>query len=189
MFINRTTSVRVMAKAGSTFFLRAKLEMPADGAFTEQEIPLGAFLNPLADQALVIHNIEVQIADASAPDTPPFIEDGILNFGWNLATSAAQTGTIWNATFLDDNSIVASGRYSVAANLTGGSSFYESQVRDMMPQTWTAGYTVASEALYLSGHASATSAGGAYNLSVVMECSQIKLGKNEAINLALSQTN
>jgi len=178
-----------MAKAGSTFFLRAKLEMPSDGAFTEQEIPLGAFLNPLADQALVIHNIEVQIADATKPETPPFKEDGLLNIGWNLTTSAVGSVGVWDTTFLDSNAVVASGRYSVSANLTGGSDFFESDTRDMMPQTWTAGYTVASEALYLSGHADGTSADGAYNISIVMECSQIKLGKSEAINLALSQTN
>lgn len=176
-----------MAKAGSTFFLRARLSMPANGAFTEQEIPLGAFLNPLADQALVIHNIEVQIADTDSPDKGPYKTGSIFNFGWNLTTAALGSQAIFDATYLDDNSVVASGRYN---NLVGAQDeYFEASTKDMMPQSWTAGYTVASEALYLSGSSPETTTDGSYELSIVMECSQIKLGKSEAINLALSQTN
>jgi hypothetical protein len=187
MFINRTTSEGGMAKAGSTFFLRARLSMPADGAFTEQEIPLGAFLNPLADQALVIHNIEVQLADTDNPEAGPYKTGSIFNFGWNLCTSPIQTAAAFDTTYLDDNSVVASGRYN---NLVGAADeYFEATTKDMMPQSWTAGYTVASESLFLSGQSPETATAGTYELSVVMECSQLKLGKNEAINLALSQTN
>lgn len=176
-----------MAKAGSTFFLRARLSMPTDGAFTEQEIPLGAFLNPLADQALVIHNIEVQICDTDQPEKGPFKTGSVFNLGWNLTTSQVGTQALWDGLYLDSNSIVASGRYSVMVG--AADEFFESDTKDMMPQSWTAGYTVASEALYLSGHADETATGGTYEVSIVMECSQIKLGKSEAVNLALSQTN
>lgn len=173
-----------MAKAGSTFFIRAKLEMANTGVENEVEIPLGAFLNPLADQALCIHNIEVQIADANEPEKGPYKADSVFNFGWNLCTSS-QLGN-FDTLFLDDNSVVASGRYSCFLDVDD--AYFESTTKDMMPQSWTAGYTVASESLFLIGHADDTSANGAYNLSIVMECSQIKLGKLEAINLALSQT-
>lgn len=178
-----------MAKAGSTFFLRARLSMPSAGTYTEQEIPLGAFLNPLADQALVIHNIEVQIADTDAPEKGPFKTGDVFNFGWNLTTATTVDETVWNSTYLDDNSVVASGRYNNLVGASGTDEYFESTVKDMMPQSWTAGYTVASEALYLSGHADEESDGGSYELSIVMECSQLKMGKSEAINLALSQTN
>ena len=173
-----------MAKAGSTFFIRSRLTMAAAGTENEVEIPLGAFLNPLADQALVIHNIEVQIADTSQPEKGPYTADSVFNFGWNLCTSS-QLGN-FDTLYLDDNSVVASGRLSTF--LDPDDAFFETTVKDMMPQSWTAGYTVASESLYLLGHADDTSANGTYELSIVMECSQIKLGKLEAINLALSQT-
>jgi len=176
-----------MAKAGSTFFLRARLSMPSTGAYTEQEIPLGAFLNPLADQALVIHNIAVQIADSDNPESGPYNTGDVFNFGWNLTTSSTVSQAIWETTYLDSNSVVSSGRYSVMVG--AGDEFFESDVKDMMPQDFTAGYTVAAESLFLSGLADQASTGGAWEVSIVMECSQIKLGKSEAINLALSQTN
>jgi len=169
------------AKTGSTFFLRARLSMPAAGGYTSQAIPLGAFLNPLADQALVIHNLAVQVADSSTAYSGPYDSGNVFNFGWNL-TTAEQTAIV----FSDDNSVVASGRYSCMVG--AGDEFFEADVKDVMPQQWTGGYVVASEALYLAGQADATSDGGAYELSIVMECSQLKLGKNEAVNLALSQT-
>lgn len=176
-----------MAKAGSTFFLRARLSMPSTGAYTEQEIPLGAFLNPLADQALVIHNIAVQIADTDNAERGPYSTGNVFNFGWNLTTSSTVSDAIWNTTYLDSNSVVSSGRYSVM--IGASDEFFESDVKDMMPQDFTAGYTVAAESLFLSGHSDGASTAGSWELSIVMECSQIKLGKSEAINLALSQTN
>ena len=173
-----------MAKAGSTFFIRSRLSMVAAGTENEVEIPLGAFLNPLADQALTIHNIEVQICDTNEPEKGPFKSDSVFNFGWNLCTSS-QLGN-FDTLYLDDNSVVASGRYSVF--LDADDAYFESTTRDMMPQSWTADYTVASESLFLIGHADDTSTGGTYEVSIVMECSSTKLGKLEAINLALSQT-
>ena len=173
-----------MAKAGSTFFIRGRLTMAAAGTENEIEIPLGAFLNPLADQALVIHNLEVQVCDSSQPEKGPYTADAVLNVGWNLCTSS-QLGN-FDSLYLDDPSVVASGRYSCF--LDPDDAYFDTQVRDMMPQSWTAGYTVASESLYLNAHADDTSANGNYEISIVMECSQIKLGKLEAINLALSQT-
>ena len=174
-----------MAKAGSTFFLRAELDMVAAGTYNEEPIPLGAFLNPLADQALVIHNVSIQIADATAPEAGPFTEDAVLNIGWNLTTASQND---FDTVFLADNSVVASGRYTVMSSQTGTQTYDEYDVRDVMPQNYTAGYTVAAESLFLGAHGSATTTNGDYKISVVMECSQIKLGKNEAINLALSQT-
>jgi hypothetical protein len=131
--------------------------------------------------------LEVQIADTNQPEKGPYKTGDVFNFGWNLTTSATGTEAIWDATYLDDNSVVASGRYMVMVG--AADELFESATKDMMPQSWTGGYTVASEALYLSGQADETSTGGTYELSIVMECSQIKLGKSEAINLALSQTN
>jgi hypothetical protein len=174
-----------MAKAGSTFFLRAELDMLAAGTYNEEPIPLGAFLNPLADQALVIHNVNIQICDSTQPEAGPFAEDQLLNIGWNLTTSSQND---FDTVFLSDNSVVASGRYSVVSSQTGTVTYYESDVKDVMPQDYTAGYTVAAESMFLSAHGDKTATGGDYKISVVMECSQIKLGKNEAINLALSQT-
>jgi len=175
-----------MAKAGSTFFLRAELDMLAAGTYNEEPIPLGAFLNPLADQALVIHNVSVQIADATQPEAGPFQEDVVFNLGWNLTTSSQND---FDTVFLADNSVVASGRYTVMSSQTGSPQTYvEHDVRDVMPQDYTAGYTVAAESLFLGAHGSGTATNGDYKISIVMECSQIKLGKNEAINLALSQT-
>lgn len=173
-----------MAKAGQTFFLRAELDMTAAGTYADQEIPLGAYLNPLADQALVIHNLNVQIADSTAPEAGPFKEDTLLNIGWNLTTVKQAD---FNTVFLSDNSVVASGRYSVLSSQTGTNTYSEFDVRDILPQDFTAGYTVASESMFLGAHADQT-AESTYKISIVMECSRIKLGKNEAINLALSQT-
>jgi hypothetical protein len=174
-----------MAKAGQTFFLRAELEMAAAGTYDDQEIPLGAYLNPLADQALVIHNLNVQIADSTTPEAGIFAEDQVLNLGWNLTTVKQAD---FDDVFLSDNSVVASGRYTCLSSQTGDKTYSEYDVRDILPQDFTAGYTVASESMFLGAHADQTATGGAYKISIVMECSRIKLGKNEAINLALSQT-
>ncbi|GAJ12586.1 unnamed protein product, partial [marine sediment metagenome] len=165
----------LMAKAGSTFFLRAELDMLAAGTYNEEPIPLGAFLNPLADQALVIHNVSVQIADATQPEAGPFSEDAVMNIGWNLTTSSQND---FNTVFLADNSVVASGRYTVMSSQTGTNTYFEFDRRDVMPQDYTAGYTVAAESMFLGAHSDVTATGGDYKISIVMECSQIKLGKN-----------
>jgi hypothetical protein len=163
-----------------SFFIRAKAVMPA-AAFVEQEIDLGSFVNLGVSKSTIlrIHAIEVQIADASDPEKGPYLDDGTLNVGWDLCTQQQTT-----LVPLSDKSVIASGRYMISENVR---VLFDSVGKDMMPQTWTNGYLVAVDTLYLNVDADDSSSAGDYNVCIVMECTLETATQATSTALALSQ--
>ena len=169
----------IMAKSDS-FFIRAKLQQTA-AAFVDTEIDLGSFVNLGISKSTVlrVHAIEVQIADDDAPEKGPFTNGATLNIGWDLTTQKQTT-----LVTLANKSVVASGRYMISDQTVID---FDSMVKDQMPQTWRNGYLIAVDSLWLASDADASSTGGTYNISIVMECTLENATQASSTALALSQ--
>tara|TARA_Y100000004_G_C8944630_1_gene425746 strand:- start:525 stop:1049 length:525 start_codon:yes stop_codon:yes gene_type:complete len=168
-----------MAKTDS-FFIRGKVTQTGS-SFTQSTEDLGAFVDALGKSVLRIHNIEWMVTDDSEPSAGPSIAaNNTLNVGVQLTTQS-QTGLVT----LDDKSVIASARwvYSRGTNAYSSIDF----TNDVAPQAWEKGYLVAVEQLYLGTAADASSAGGDYTISYVMECTVETLSEKAAMALALSQ--
>ena len=168
-----------MAKSDS-FFIRAKLTQTGN-AYVETEIDLGSFVNLGITKSTVlrIHAIEIQIADADAPEKGPYVNGATMNIGWDLTTQQQTT-----LVTLADKSVVASGRYMISESTNVD---FDSVSKDQMPQTWRNGYLIAVDSLWLSSDADATSTNGDYNISIVMECTLENATQASSTALALSQ--
>ena len=174
-----------MAKSDS-FFIRAKV-LQTGASFTQDEIDLGSFVNLGVSKStlLRIHNIAVQIADENEEMKGPIAAGAVLNVGWNLTT---QTQTDLVHAF--DKSVVASGRYELAANATissANSGYFGSDTRDVMPQQWRDGYLVAVDSMFLATEADQAADGGSYYVTIVMECTLENATQASSTALALSQ--
>jgi hypothetical protein len=172
-----------MAKSDS-FFIRAAV-LQSGASYTQEEIDLGSFVNlgVKSSTLLRIHNIAVQIADQNDEMKGPIANTAVLNVGWNLTTQS-QTDLV----HAFDKSVVASGRYEIASDLTGSEKYFFAQdTRDVMPQDWTNGYLVGVDSLFLSTEADQSSDNGAYYVTVVMECTLENATQASATALALSQ--
>lgn len=174
-----------MAKSDS-FFIRAAV-LQSGASFTQEEIDLGSFVNlgVKSSTLLRIHNIAVQIADQNDEMKGPIAAGAIMNVGWNLTTQS-QTDLV----HAFDKSVVAAGRYEIAANATLSSAntgLFAQDTRDVMPQDWRQGYLVGVDSLYLSTESDQSSDNGAYYVTVVMECTLENATQASATALALSQ--
>ena len=172
-----------MAKSDS-FFIRASV-LQSGASYTEEEIDLGSFVNlGVKSSTLVrIHNIAVQIADQNDEMKGPLAAGSIMNVGWNLTTQS-QTDLV----HAFDKSVIASGRYEVAAQATSPqNAFFAQDTRDIMPQDWRNGYLVGVDSLFLSTESDQSSDNGSYYVSIVMECTLETATQASATALALSQ--
>jgi hypothetical protein len=174
---------RHMAKSDS-FYIRAFVEQPA-ADYAQAEIDLGSFVNlgVKSSTLLRIHNLAVQIANKDAPEKGPIDDTAVMNIGWNLTTQSHSS-----LVHAFDKSVVASGRYEIAADRTGSAKYYFAQdTRDVMPQEWKNGYLVGVDSLFLSTDSDQTSDNGAYYVTIVMECTLENATQASATALALSQ--
>lgn len=171
-----------MAKSDS-FFIRAKV-LQTGASYTQDEIDLGSFVNlgVKSSTLLRIHNIAVQIADENAEMKGPIAAGSVLNVGWNLTTQS-QTDLV----HAFDKSVVASGRYELAAGAAPASDFFAQDTRDVMPQQWTNGYLIGVDSMYLATEADQASDNGSYYVTVVMECTLENATQASSTALALSQ--
>ena len=174
-----------MGKSDS-FFIRAAV-LQAGASYTQEEIDLGSFVNLGVSKStlLRIHNISVQIADQDAEMKGPIAAGTVLNVGWNLTTQS-QTDLV----HAFDKSVVAAGRYELAANATISSAntgYFSTDTRDVMPQNWRNGYLVGVDTLFLATEADQSPDDGAYYVSIVMECTLENATQASATALALSQ--
>ena len=174
-----------MAKSDS-FFIRASV-LQSGASYTQDEIDLGSFVNlgVKSSTLLRIHNISVQIADQNEEMKGPIAAGSIMNVGWNLTTQS-QTDLV----HAFDKSVIAAGRYEIAANATLSNSntgLFAQDTRDVMPQNWTNGYLVGVDSLFLATESDQTSDNGAYFVSIVMECTLENATQATATALALSQ--
>jgi hypothetical protein len=174
-----------MAKSDS-FFIRAKV-LQTGASYTQDEIDLGSFVNLGVSKStlLRVHNIAVQIADENEEMKGPIAAGSVLNIGWNLTT---QTQTDLVHAF--DKSVVAAGRYELAANATissANSGYFSTDTRDVMPQQWRDGYLVAVDSMFLATEADQVSDNGSYYVTIVMECTLENATQASSTALALSQ--
>ena len=170
--------------AKDSFFIRSTKDVGNTNTYHEKEIDLGAFIDVQGGTILKIHNIQVVWSDNTGRST--LIDDD--------TTAAAQfqllTQTQSDIVLASDKAVVASGR--VIAN--GGNfvvigshlptAVYEDF--DLNPSTFTNGYLVATETMYLGGSASTDWPGDQY-VSIILECTTEKMTKSSAMALALSQ--
>ena len=171
-----------MAKSDS-FFIRAAV-LQTGASFTQEEIDLGSFVNLGVSKStlLRIHNIAVQIADQNDEMKGPIAAGSVLNVGWNLTTQS-QTDLV----HAFDKSVVASGRYELAAGATAANDFFAQDTRDVMPQFWKNGYLVGVDSMFLSTEADQSSDNGSYYVTIIMECTLETATQASATALALSQ--
>jgi hypothetical protein len=170
-----------MAKTDS-FFIRKTVNVGDDGNFYQDTIDLGAYVDALGKSVLRIHNIAVSYSDVNAR-TPNMDSGASASTDFQLTTQS-QTELVLPGT---NKSVVSSGRMS-AVNQEGaaGVPSITSNDLDIAPQTWTNGYLIAVEQMYLGGASSTGWAEDVY-VNLVMECTSESMTKEAGLALALSQ--
>lgn len=167
-----------MAKSDS-FFIRASVDFNGT-TFTQTSVDLGAYVDALGKSVLRIHNIAVQWG--SPTETPN--ESGTNQHSCNAYQLTTQSQT--TMVDIDDKSVIASGRLQLHTDGTGA-VVVVNDVPDMAPQTWTQGYLVGVEQIYLAVDSDSANNLNISECSIVLECTVETLSQSAAMALALSQ--
>ncbi len=179
-----------MAKSDS-FYIRAQSDAASGGAYAQEEIPLGSFVNlgVKSSTLLRIHNVAVQYADGTiaggiSPELPIHATAaGGGKIAWQLTTQT-QTSMVSAV----DKSFVSGGAlmlYGDPNSTAHGVS--ASQDIDINPQEWRNGYLVAVDSMYLGTEAGGTVASGDSVVSIVLECTLETASQASSTALSLSQ--
>lgn len=166
-----------MARSTDSFFIRANVDV-ANGAFSQTEIDLGAYVDALGKSVLKVHNVQLAFQDATVLSRPP------LHGGTGDGDLAWQLSTQTQAAILrpSDRSIVSAGSIQCATVNSGGIT---TEAAGVNVQHFTDGYLIAVESLYLGGHQTGLTSNTA--VSIVLECTVETLTQSAAMALALSQ--
>ncbi len=163
-----------MAKSDS-FFVRAKVTTTGT-TFAQASIDTGAYVDALGKSVLRIHNLAVRYNVAGmalgAPGT------GSYNFQLTTQSQGALVGVF-------DKSTIATGTLAQATDAT--TLVMSNDNLDVSPQSWTNGYLIGVEQLYLGTQSGGTITPGDGDIEVVMECTVETLSQSAAMALALSQ--
>lgn len=166
-----------MARQTDSFFIRATLDS-TNGAFTQAEIDLGAYVDALGKSVLKIHNVQVHLQDATALQRPPLYNAGSGGeVSWQLTTQGQQ-----DIVRPSNRSVVSAG-LTQFGEVTGGQ--LSADAAGINVQHFTDGYLIAVEQMYLGAEQSGLTNNTA--ISVVMECTVETLTQSAAMALALSQ--
>ena len=176
----------------STFFLRSQVTAPATEARAVEEIDLGAFVNlgSTKPQVLRIHSIQISFTDAAG--TVPVVDAATSAADAKSAFAVAAITTKENATtndmpLLSDDETVFTAAI-VSSNLNDDKDQgITSSATDLAPQHLMNGYLVGVDTLYLYGIAD-DAWDESIVISVCMECSVEPVTRENAVNLALSQS-
>ena len=179
-----------MAKSDS-FYIRAQTNAAAGGAYAQTEIDLGSFVNlgVKSSTLLRIHNIAVQYADGtiSGGISPELPMHATAAGGGKVAfqlTTQSQTSMVSAA----DKSVVATGALMLYGNPNSTAhGISASHDIDVGPQSWTNGYLVGVDSMFLGAEAGGTVASGDSVVSIVLECTLENATQATATALALSQ--
>ena len=167
-----------MAKSDS-FFIRADVTT-TNGAFTQSEIDLGAYVDALGKSVLRIHNIQLQFQSAQTAARPPqYAGPNGAEVTWQLTTQTQSS-----MSYASDKAVIASGMLQLAEQLSSGGDL-STDMPGPNVQHWTNGYLVGVEQIYLGGQQTAIAADTV--VSVILECTVETLTQNAAMALALSQ--
>ena len=163
-----------MARSDS-FFLRATVS--TNGlTYAETEIDLGSVVNVLGKDILRIHNISVQYGNGS--DIPTAGANVNAATGYQITTQS-QTDLVP----MSNRSVVASGRLVVGTAAANNTSV--SDMADLSPSTFTNGYLIAVESLFLGTDSTVSAA--VDSIQIVMECTSETMTQAAAMALSLSQ--
>ena len=171
-----------MAKSDS-FFIRASVDTNGT-TYAQSEIDLGSFVNLGVTKStlLRVHNIQVQILDASDP-AHSILPAAASKLGWQLTTQT-QSALVYGT----DKSVVGSGSIQYFYDTTStahGVSMSESW--DQMPQEFTQGYLVGVDSMFLGADLSAAFNSGDVTISIILEVGLENATQSSATALALSQ--
>lgn len=165
-----------MAKSDS-FFIRAQIYTNGTN-FVEESIDLGAYVDALGKSVLRIHNISVQYGNPNVQALTNVNSSNVTSF---QLTTQSQTAMVT----MHDKSVISSGKLLVEnGTATPGVTTFMSESMDISPQTWTKGYLVGVEQIYLGADQSYDQF---QNIQIVLECTVETLSQNAAMALALSQ--
>jgi len=174
-----------MAKSDH-FYVRASVNNTSN-AFEQTEIDLGSFVDALGKSVLRIHSISVQFTHGTNPGYSLVLAaNSVTTLAWQLTTQS-QTDVV----NLANKSVISMGAQAfcngsgVGGQLTG---VYDQG--DRVDQTWSDGYLVAVEQIYLSmfgGAAIDWGAGVDPTMSIILDCTVETLSEKAAMALALSQ--
>jgi len=178
--------------AKSTFFLRSQVIAPNNESFPSAEIDLGAYVNlgSTKPQVLRVHSVQVAFTDSTglvpaikAADSPADAKSAFCNTA--IATKERSAGNMIPLLSDDETMFTAA---LVGSNLNNNvdQGIY-SDAMDIAPQHLVNGYLVGVDTLHLYATADDAWAESIY-VSFCLECSVEPATRENAINLALSQS-
>ena len=166
------------------FYVRATVNN-ATGAFEQTEIDLGSFVDALGKSVLRIHSISVHFNSITNPERPTALNAAADNtIFWQLTTQSQTT-----AQNLNNKSVISTGMSNFSCTNANGLTNI-TEVGDRVDQTWTDGYLIAVEQIFLSmdgGQAAGWSIANDMETTVVLDCTVETLSEKAAMALALSQ--
>lgn len=171
------------------FFIRAQVAASAADQYFEAEIPLGSFVDVMANSVLRILNIEGEWAcgpnstgnEVGAPPTMASNQAGDATWQLCTQTQAALVG-------LNNKQVIGKGQ--LWARNPDGSVNSPTQVHtdSHLPQHYSEGYLVATESIYLGALRSDDwELADDMVFNIVLECQVEKLDAKKGMALALSQ--
>jgi len=165
------------------FYIRATINNTA--AFNEVSIDLGSFVDALGKSVLRVHSISVHPSSQANPgETPALLANNNNTLSWQLTTQT-QTAMVT----LNDKSVISMGSSNFATLANAGNQTV-STVGDRVDQTWTDGYLIAVEQIFLGmfgGFAAGWAIANDPELSIILDCTVESLTSSAAMALALSQ--
>ena len=167
------------------FYIRAAVDNSLT-PFAQTEIDLGSFVDALGKSVLRIHSISVQFTHATNAGYPLVLAlNSEANMAWQLTTQS-QTEIV----DLNNKSVISCGAqvFCNTNNSTSLSGVFDQG--DRVDQTWTDGYLVAVEQIYLGllgGQSTNWGAGVDPEMSIILDCTVETLSEKAAMALALSQ--
>ena len=173
-----------MAKTDS-FFIRAKAAYDDAGTFNQVEIDLGSFVNLGISKSTLLRILALQVGyrDSEGIFFPaPTGVGKTANCAWQLTTQS-QTALV----DLADKSVIACGGLLASTDAqTGGILQFMTDVTDINPSSWTNGYLVGVDSIYLAvdGDADWISS---FDVAVQIECVLENATQASSVALALSQ--
>lgn len=180
--------------AKSTFFLREQLIATNDEAFVEAELDLGAYVNlgSTKPQVLRVHSVQVQFSDSQGlvPTIKPASQVGDMKAAFcnTSITTKARTSVNLIPMLSDDETMFTAALVGATQNTSqNGDQGIYSDAMDIAPQHLSNGYLVGVDTLHFYGVADDGWAENVY-ISFCLECSVEPATRENAINLALSQS-
>jgi hypothetical protein len=178
-----------MAKSDS-FFIRAIVESNGT-TYVQNEIDLGSFVNLGVSKStlLRIHNISCQVTDVDSVEDP-ISASGTCRIGHQLTTQS-QTSLVT----ANNKSLISSGSMTlyngqIAEDGSASADFATAMAThdfDVAPQSFTKGYLVGVDSLFLAVNQSLAISSGNVKVAYVMECTLEPATQANSVALALSQ--